>query len=255
MIPYYGSDAQPRSSARMPETMWSVVLRAKKDSAHSPDEALSRLCQTYWRPLYAFVRRRGNSPHQAEDFTQGFFGHLFQRDWLKDVSPEKGRFRTYLLCCLTNYLNNQHRSASGPQRSPPGGMVSLDPDFEESSLWQSARELEPDKAFERLWVAELIDHAKKRLHSEHLSSGKLLLFEKLEPHLTDRVEGGEIPGIASSLGMTEEAARGALKRLRHRFGKHLREIVPTLSITPPPSRLTPKSAHSSAPGASANAAA
>ncbi|MCI0541557.1 MAG: sigma-70 family RNA polymerase sigma factor, partial [Verrucomicrobiales bacterium] len=158
--------------------------------------------------------------------TQGFFADILQRDWLENVGPEHGRFRTYLLHCLTNYLTNEWKRERGPQRRPAGGIVPLETgDAENRYLHEPGDESTPEKLFQRGWVATLVDQAKTRLRAECSEPGKLREFEILESHLADRVERGSITKIAQALCMTEGAVRVTIHRLRQRFRDLLRETV------------------------------
>jgi DNA-directed RNA polymerase specialized sigma24 family protein len=217
---------QTGTDARFSQTHWSIVLAAADHQAPDVGAALEKLCRTYWYPLYAFVRRSGRSPHDAQDLTQGFFAHLLRRDWLARVGPEKGKFRTFLLACLKNYLHNEHARASGPSRNPGQPMLSIDAqDAEERYVLELADNATPEKIFHRRWVAALVEQVKERLGVECAADGKLALFEKMEPCLGDRTEQGFHTAAAAALGMSEGALRVAAHRLRQRFGQLLRDTV------------------------------
>lgn len=202
------------------------MLTAGRVSSAEAFTALESLCCQYWYPIYAFVRRRGHSPHEAQDLTQGFFADLLQREWLEKVGPERGRFRTYLLHCLTNYLTNEWKRERGPQRRPPGGIIPLESgNAEERYVHEPTDDATPEKLFQRRWVATLVDQVKARLRVECTQAAKLQQFEILEPHLGDRMERGSITEIAQTLHMSEGALRVAIYRLRQRFGELLREAV------------------------------
>lgn len=218
--------AQSDSRAQFTATRWSVVLTARDSDAPKAEAALARLCELYWYPIYAFLRRKGHPQAEAKDLTQGFFAYLLQRPWLHSVGPEKGHFRTYLLRCLTRYVINDTERKLGPTRSPHTRVISLDiAEAEARYAGESADQLTPDRLFERRWVAELIGHTKTRLAAEWNASGKGPLYRLLEPHLTNRAERGELAGLARTLGQSDGAVRVALHRLRHRFGELLRETV------------------------------
>ncbi len=202
------------------------MVTAGRVSSAEAFTALESLCRQYWYPIYAFVRRRGHPPHEAEDLTQGFFADILQRNWLENVGPERGRFRTYLLHCLTNYLTNEWKRELGPQRRPSGGLVPLQiGEAETRYVHEPADEATPEKLFQRRWVATLVDQVKARLRAENAEPGKLLQFVMLESHLADRVERGSMAEIAHALNMSEGAVRVAIHRLRQRFGEILRETV------------------------------
>ncbi len=222
------SERGVRSGTRtqFPATRWSVVLTARDSDVPKAEAALAQLCELYWYPIYAFLRRKGHPQPEAQDLTQGFFGYLLQRPWLRSVDPEKGRFRTYLLRCLTRYVINDTERKLGPTRCPHARLVSLDAaEAEARYAGEAVDRATPDRLFERRWVAELIGHTKTRLAAEWNADGKGPLYRLLEPHLTDRAERGELAKMAQSLGQTEGAVRVALHRLRQRFGELLRETV------------------------------
>ncbi|MCI0541642.1 MAG: sigma-70 family RNA polymerase sigma factor [Verrucomicrobiales bacterium] len=207
-------------------THWSVVIAAGRSSSPEASKALETLCHDYWYPIYAFIRRRGYSPHDAQDLAQGFFEHLFEREWLGKVSPEKGRFRTYLLHCLSNFLVNDWNKQRGPERRPVGGILPLEiEDAEGRYSHEPVDNATPEKLFQRRWVAALIQKVKVRLRAECVETGKLSLFEKVESQLGDRMDCGSIAAIAEGLEMNEGALRVAIHRLRQRFGELLREAV------------------------------
>ncbi len=202
------------------------MLSARDHTTPAAQAALERLCHTYWYPLYAFIRRTGKPPAEAEDLTQGFFAHLLGRDWLANVGPEKGRFRTFLLQSLKHYLENERLRESGPVRRPPGGFLPLEIETgEDRYLHEPADDLSPDKLYERQWVAALLTRITARLREHCEAAGKLALFEQLEPHLGGPVPRGVHAQVAAALGLSEGAVRTALHRLREEFGKFLRQAV------------------------------
>jgi RNA polymerase sigma-70 factor (ECF subfamily) len=223
----------PGTQSGFPDTHWSVILTAGGAASEAADEALEHLCRDYWYPIYAFIRRRGHAPHEAQDLTQGFFAHILNQDWLNGVGPERGRFRTYVLCCLTRFLTTEWRRAQGPQRRPSGGIVPLETgEGEERYAHEPIDEASPDKIFHRHWVETLLERARSRLRAEHSAAGKLPIFEVLGPHLGGRCEYGSITGLAACLGLTEGAVRVAIHRLRGRFGELLREAVAETLVNP-----------------------
>ncbi len=209
-----------------PTTHWSDVLRAGQTTAAEAAPALERLCRTYWYPLYAFVRRRGHAPHDAEDLTQGFFAHLFEQDALKGVAEARTKFRSFLLAALTNFLNNdwhkQHALKRGGQRQ----IVSWDELAAEGLYSQEpVDEVTPEKLFERRWAFALVEGVLGRLRHEYEAIGKQALFAKLEPSLTTEPEPGFYSETAVELGTSTGALKVALHRLRRRFGELLRSEI------------------------------
>ena len=161
-------------------THWSVVLSAQdKDSARSV-EALESLCRTYWYPLYAFVRRSGRRPHDAQYLTQEFFARLLEKDYLKSAAREKGRFRTFLLVALKRFLANEWDRQHAQKRGGFAPIVSIDQELAESRFAaEPAHQLQPDVLFDRQWAMTLIERTMARLQEEYLASGRAKLFEYL----------------------------------------------------------------------------
>ena len=207
-------------------TQWNVVLAARRSDGAASAQALESLCRNYWYPIYAFIRRSGHAPAAAQDLTQGFFAHLLQRDWLANLSPDQGRFRTYLLHCLTHFMINEWKREQGPQRRPAGGIVPLEIDTAEGRyVHEPVDNATPETLFQRRWAAALVNQAKARLRAECLEKSKLPEFEMIEAHLGDRMEHGSVQEMARTLGLSEGALRVAIHRLRLRFRELLRETV------------------------------
>ena len=207
-------------------THWSVVLSAGGDSTAESKRALSTLCQKYWGPLYAYVRRRGYSVHDAQDLTQGFFADFLERGSLSDACPERGKFRAYLLTALKHYMANDRRRESAQKRG--GGDVPLSLDFDTAEgYWQlqPVDALTPEAIFERQWAMTLLDAVLARLGETYAATGKDAVFEKLSPCLTG--DDGTTPyrTLAGELGMTEGAVKVAVHRLRARFASLLRDEI------------------------------
>lgn len=203
-------------------THWSVVLNAGKDNARSA-AALEKLCRQYWPPIHAFVRRRGADRHAAEDLTQAFFAHLLDKESLKKVDPKKGRFRTFLLASLTNFLANEWDKRRTLKRGAHYQIMPLHEVAEEMYHCEPAGSATPEKLFDRRWALLVIEEVRKRLKEEY--ADKTELFAKLEPGLTGELSAGWYADAASELGMSEGATRVALHRLRRRFGDLLREEI------------------------------
>jgi len=218
-------------SAAFTTTQWSEVLDARQTDPDRARAALENLCTRYWYPLYAFVRRRGHGPHDAEDLTQSFFAHLLSHEALRSVDPAKGLFRTFLLSSLVNFLNDQHDRHQALKRGGGKQLVSWDAlTAEELYRHEPAEGLTPEKLFERRWALTLIEQVLSRLRQEYEASGKSELFRQLEGCLTGGVDLGFYEGTARLLGMNEGAVRVALHRLRRRLGELLRsEIAHTVT--------------------------
>jgi DNA-directed RNA polymerase specialized sigma24 family protein len=207
-------------------THWSVVLDAGHSETTRGRDALGALCETYWYPLYAYVRRQGHSPHDAEDLTQGFFARLLENESLVGLSPEKGKFRTFLLVALKRFLANEWHRANSQKRGGGSFRVPLQGHTAETRyVAEPVEELTAEKLYERRWALTLLDCVLGRLGKEFNSAGKREFFEKLKPYLT--AEKSTIPcsEAASGLGMNEGAFKVAVHRLRRRFRELFREEV------------------------------
>ena len=203
-----------------------------KTSAESA-AALESLCKGYWYPLYAFVRRLGNSPHDAQDLTQEFFARLLQKDWLDAVERERGRFRSFLIMALKRFLANEWDKARSAKRGGGQVFVPLDAQCAEARyLADPAPTLPADHLYERRWALALLDEAMARLRGEYERAGRGDDFARLKEYLT--AERGAIPyaKIAAEMGTSEGAARIAVHRLRKRFREVFRAAVADTVSTP-----------------------
>ena len=218
------SDALPR--AAFPATRWSVVLAAKKREQPESAHALETLCRNYWYPLYVFVRSSGWAPADAEDLTQEFFARLLEKDYLRVVEPQKGRFRTFLRFALKRFLAKEWERIGAAKRGSGQRPIAFDAALaEERFSTECAGTLSPEQLYDRQWALPLLNDAAARLALEYEAAGKASLFAQLRPHLT--AERGSIPygSIASALDMSEGTVRVTLHRLRKRFREVFRETV------------------------------
>jgi len=206
-------------------THWSVVLQAVQNDA-SGAAALEHLCQNYWYPIYAFIRRRGSSPHQAEDLTQSFFAHLLEKESLAKVDRQKGKFRSFLLGTLKNFLANEWDKSLAAKRGGKRQFISLDAEAGEAVFLQESDLAAPEeRLFDRRWALIVVEAVLARLGREYAAAKKEKLFSTLEKGLTEDMPASVYGEWATELGMTQEAVRVALHRLRRRFGKELREEI------------------------------
>ena len=212
-------------------THWSVVLSAQNEDSPQSAEALATLCSAYWFPLYAFVRRQGRSPHDAQDLTQEFFARLLEKDYLKSAAREKGRFRTFLLVALKRFLANEWDRQHAQKRGGFTPVVSIDQEQAESRFEsEPAHILQPDVLFDRQWAVTLLERTMKRLHEEYITSGRTKLFEFLRSALARDESALPYAQIASQLNLSEAAVKMAVQRLRARYREILRaEIAETVS--------------------------
>lgn len=225
-----GSSAPMGPRATFNTTHWSVVLAATRGSNDGAQEALARLCQTYWYPLYAYVRRRGHSAHDAQDLTQAFFAKLLERESLVSASPERGKFRSFILTAMKHFLSSEWRQATAQKRG--GGLELLSLDWaaaEERYDLEPASHSSPDKLFEKQWAVTVLDDVLKRLEQEYQTAGKAELFGVLKQTLMGRREAQPYSELASRLSLSESAVKVTAHRLRKRYRELIRtEIAGTL---------------------------
>ena len=214
-----------------PTTHWSVVLSAKQIESALSAEALERLCTGYWYPLYAYVRRKGYSPHDAQDLTQEFFAGLLKGNFLASVEQRKGRFRTFLLVALENFLAKQWARANRQKRGGGVRLLSLEEtDAEGRYLREPVDLTSAQTLYERRWAMTLLDRALDHLKQECVAGGHAALFECAKNLLSGDREECSYAELASKLDMTEGAFKVAVHRLRNRYGRLLRkEIADTVA--------------------------
>ncbi|HEY6070292.1 MAG TPA: sigma-70 family RNA polymerase sigma factor [Chthoniobacterales bacterium] len=212
-------------------TQWSVVLAAQGSSPAS-DEALEKLCRTYWWPLYGFVRRNGYKPEEAQDLTQGFFAMLLERRDLDVVRREKGRLRSYLLVALKNFLGKARRRELAIKRGEGRALVPLDELLaRERGGAEPSDTLTADRIFERRWALTLLEQVLMRLESEYKQACNAELFGCLKELLADEPGRRSQAEIATELNITENAVKQAFHRLRKRYRELLREeIAQTVAV-------------------------
>lgn len=207
-------------------THWTLVLAASAGDDAGMREALAGLCATYWPPLYAFVRRQGSSPHEAEDLTQEFFCQFLERNALATVRPAAGKFRSFLLACLKNFLANQRERAHAQRRGGGCPVVSLDgSDAETRYPLGPVDHLSPDALFERRWALATLERALAEVRREYSAGEKRQQFEELQGFLPGGHEGVSRAELAAKRGVSVGAIDVAIHRLRQRFGVRLREQV------------------------------
>ena len=228
---HIGAGSTPHGDGRFATTHWSVVRAAgRPDSVHYR-QALETLCQTYWFPLYAYLRRHGNNAHRAEEYTQAFFTRLLERQSVRLADPKRGKFRSFLLASLKHFLSDRRGHDQAKKRG--GGRKILSLDFENAETQytlEPAERLSPEKLFERSWALTILETTMARLQSEATSEKKKKLFEHLKVYLTAKKSSVPCSEAGEKLGMTEGAVRVAVHRLRRRYRELLRhEIAQTVS--------------------------
>ena len=213
-------------------TQWSVVLEAQGESP-AAQEALEKLCRTYWRPIFAFLRREGRPAAEAEDITQGFFAQLLERRSLDAVRKEKGRLRSYLLGALKYFLADEQRRAMAIKRGSGLRPIPL-----EELRADERIEIEPsdpmtaEMIYERRWALTVLERVLSRLKEEYLAAHNAALFDSLKQLLPDEPGSPSQAEIATQLGMTENAVRQAFYRFRQRYQALLREEIADTVATP-----------------------
>jgi RNA polymerase sigma-70 factor (ECF subfamily) len=212
-------------------THWSVVLSARGQESPQSREALEKLCRAYWYPLYAFVRRQGRSPHDAQDLTQEFFARLLEKNWIGTADQSKGRFRTFLLVVLKRFLANEWDRQHAQKRGGFQPLVSIDQDGAESRLAaETTTGDQPDTLYDRRWALTLLERTMTRLREEYMATGRAKLFEHLQSCLAGDESALPYAEIAARLNLTEAAVKMAVHRLRARYREILRaEIADTVS--------------------------
>jgi RNA polymerase sigma-70 factor (ECF subfamily) len=207
-----------------PPTRWSQVLAARQESSPEGAAALEAVCRAYWYPLYAYVRRCGQSPHDAQDLTQEFFRLLLEKRWLEDADREKGRLRSFLITALKRFMANEWRRISADRRGGGQPHLAIDTDFAESRYAADpGAQFAPDEVFDRQWAFTLLELTMERLQAEFKAAGKADEFAVLSAFLTLARERINYGTAAARLAISEGAARVAVHRLRRRFRELYRE--------------------------------
>ena len=222
--------AGPRSS-HFATTHWSTVLAAGERGTPQSQAALAKLCETYWFPLFVFLRRQGCATEDAQDLTQAFFARVLDKNYLADVDRSLGKFRSFLLAALRHFVANERDRARAKKRG--GGRCTLSLDFTSAERRYSLEpvdDLTPERLFERQWALELLARVLARLHDELTAAGKGAWFEALKPLLTADPHAPPYSCVAERLGMSESAVKVAVHRLRRRYRQLLHvEVAQTVA--------------------------
>ncbi len=219
-------DSAAAGAGQFVTTHWSAVIRARKADSAAAQEALGELCRTYWYPLYAFIRRQGRGPHEAEDLTQEFFARLLEKNYVAAAEPEKGKFRTFLLTALKRFLANEWDREHAQKRGGFQTVVEIDQAMAESRFSaELSHGLQPDVLFERQWALALLERVMAQLREEYVETGRTKLFEHLQNCVAKDEAAQPYSKIAEELGLTEAAVKAAVHRLRARYREILREEI------------------------------
>jgi len=221
----------PTSSPVFATTHWTVVLTAQQEDSSRAFEALSELCRTYWYPLYAYVRRRGHNEDDAKDLSQEFFARLLEKNYLRFVAREKGKFRSFLQASMNHFLAKEWSRANCQKRGGGCVIVSLNDDTAENQYRQEpATDVTPEKLFERQWALTSLERAMTRVRQEFVDGGKAPLFDELKACISGGRNSEGYAEVAARLEISVGAVGVAVHRLRKRYGEILRdEIAQTVS--------------------------
>jgi RNA polymerase sigma-70 factor (ECF subfamily) len=211
---------------RFPTTRWSVVLSARDDTDEAARGALASLCNAYWFALYAYVRRRGHDPESARDLVQGYFVELIDRGFLRQVRPDAGRFRAFLLHTMKHYLSNEALRAATLKRGGGTPTIKLDAQDLERRFGDSlADHRTPESEYERQWALTLVERVMDRLERDAARKDRAREFARIRGFLTDGATRGDHDRVAAELSMSPGTLRVTIHRLRRRFGQFLREEI------------------------------
>lgn len=227
------SNESGRGAVEFTTTHWSVVLQAGDEASPHAAEALELLCGTYWPPLYAYLRRQGHDPHECQDLVQEFFARMLRKDYLGLADPARGRFRTFLLSSLKNFLINEWKRGQRDKRGAGRVVLSLDAtEAEAQYLRELAEELTPERLFERRWVTTLLERVLGQLGAEYGAMGAPAVFEQLKRFVWGEEPAGSYAEIGAGLGMSQGAVKVAVHRLRQRLRETLRAEIAQTAATP-----------------------
>ena len=207
-------------------THWSVVLAAREPGLPEAAAALEKLCRTYWYPLYAFVRRKGHSPDDAQDLTQAFFARLLEKNYVAQADRERGRFRTFLLAALSHFLADEWDKGQRLKRGGGREIISFDAvSTEERYRLEPVDQLDAAKLYERRWVTALFDQVLARLEQEFREAARGELFDSLRSSLIAEDSSLSYAQLGTRLGMTEDAVKQAVHRMRRRYSELFRQEI------------------------------
>lgn len=208
-------------SSKFLTTSWSLVLAAAQDPSAGSHPALTRLCENYWNPVYAFIRRSGYDPDQSQDLTQTFFALLIEKNFLGVADPQRGRFRSFLLTAVKRFLANERDRNNALKRG--AGQIPLSIDFENAETSYALADSEtPEKVFERRWAISLLERVMASLRAEFGTPEKAARFESMVPLLNNE-SGTRYEELSAQMGLSAGALRVLVHRMRHRY----RDLVRT----------------------------
>jgi DNA-directed RNA polymerase specialized sigma24 family protein len=214
------------TQARFTATSWTNIMAAQQAGSAEAGAALEKLCATYWYPLYAYLRRKGNDPHRAQDLTQEFFYRLIKQNYLGAVDRKLGKFRSFLLAALNHFVSNKRDFERAAKRGGGQELISLDElEAETRFLREPELKLTPEKIFERNWFLTLFDQALAQLREEVAGAGREETFEQLKQFILEEPDPGEYETVAARVNLTPNALRVTVHRWRERYKKLLRDEI------------------------------
>jgi len=207
-------------------TQWSLVIAAGEAQSPETQKALEALIERYWEPVYIFIRKRGSGIEDAQDLTQSFFAHILQNRFFKNVNCERGKFRSYLLTSLSNYLSAERKKGQTIKRGGDKLHLSLDYELAENHFHHELTDQQtPEKAYERSWALSLLKQVVDKLKSEYAAKGKTEIFAYLHDYIIEGDQSVTYAQAAQHLNMSKDAVKAAARRLRNRYGDLLREEI------------------------------
>ena len=219
-------DHSSPSDGAFATTHWSVVFTARDGDTSKALAAMERLCHSYWRPVYAYIRRDGRQPADAQDLTQEFFHRFIEKEWIDHLQHRRGKFRSFLLTFLKHFLSDERDRAGAQKRGGGQTIISLDElQAEESHGFEPSEGLTPDQVFERRWAQTMMERAVARLRQEYAEEGKAELFEQLKDLQPGERGERSYAEVGAAFGLSEGAVKSAVHRLRLRHRDILRHEI------------------------------
>jgi DNA-directed RNA polymerase specialized sigma24 family protein len=226
-------EPDPNGQGVFATTHWSVVHAAQQRGTAEAEAALEKLCMTYWRPVFAFVRRSAPEEHTARDLTQGFFERFLEKHYFRDADQLRGRFRSFLLACVKNFLTNETDKRRTLRRGGGNITLSIDQWLQESGIEPvSNPALTPDRTYERQWAHAVLDNVRSRLGLEYADSGRTDVFNALQVYLAGARDEAPYDTVAAQLRMSVDAVKKNVERMRRRFGQLLRDEIAQTVLHP-----------------------
>ena len=208
-----------------PSTHWSIIFDEREEET-ATQRMLERLCSQYWYPVYAYLRKRGYSSHDAQDYTQGFFSKMLEGDGLAQARPDRGRFRSYIIGAVKHHLSGERKKANAEKRGGGKRIISIDEEMAEKRFQsEPADHLTPEHVFDREWALALLQDVINRLSYEYAKQNKSKIFDVLSEFLTAKPDRGTYPLIAEQLSVSEGNVRVMVNRIRSRYRNILKEAI------------------------------